>query len=102
MKPLKLSPAQQQGYNRLKHAISGYNLLGFVSRPGAGSTTILKQLSLEINGRVVALPELLDHTTKLHPLHLEESLLATYQKAWQETEILIIDDFSIITQLLYT
>lgn len=90
---LQLSPSQQIAYDRLLELLPKNPIISLVSERSYGRTTILQKLNRYLNGQFIRLANIFEEMKIAHPLQLEETLVKTLQKAFQENDYVICDDF---------
>ena len=96
----QLSPSQEKVYQRLKANVGRHSLCGFAVNYGHGRTFMLKRFAEEKNGHLLRLADFFEDIRSLHPLAIEEGIAATLHQALNAHDLVIVDDFHHISNLV--
>ncbi len=91
-----LTPAQTQARALLERGLQVGNVCAISGDPGSGKTTVLAQLHREIGGAFLSVSDLIDASSKRHPLSLEEMLFDVVLPALKQHDTVIVDDFHVL------
>jgi predicted AAA+ superfamily ATPase len=91
-----LSPAQDQARAMLARALEVGEICTLTGEPGSGKSTLLHQLHRELGGAFLRITDLLELSSKRHPLTLEESFFDVVLGAFKQHATVIVDDFQIL------
>lgn len=98
----QLSPVQQTAFEGIIDLVEKKEpLIGLVGRNGTGRTTILRNVTNHLNAHLVTLPDLLEKTRGLHPLHLEEGIAETFLEPLGQHDVVLIDDLHILADIYH-
>ncbi len=97
----ELCPSQEQAYASLLSLMDRSPILSLVSKGSYGRTTVLRRLAAQLSAKYIHLGDLFDDIKEVDPLQLEEAVLACFQRAYAEHDVVIFDDyFSVQEQLV--
>ncbi len=97
----ELCPSQEQAYASLLSLMDKSPVLSLVSKGSYGRTTVLRRLAAHLSAKYIHLGDLFDDIKEVDPLQLEEAVLACFQRAYAEHDVVIFDDyFSVQEQLV--
>jgi SpoVK/Ycf46/Vps4 family AAA+-type ATPase len=96
----QLCPAQQRTIDQLKRVLPLFPVLGVAGQPGSGKSTILRFLHQQTGGEWISMRELLEAFRTRHPLALEEAFHDVVESAFQTSEYVYLDDFSLFTTVV--
>ena len=88
-----LSPTQEVAYQQLLGKLQQHNLCGLGVNYGHGRSFMLKRLALQTGGQLLRLADFFDEIQTFHPLAIEEGIAATLHKALKAHDLVIVDDF---------
>lgn len=97
---IQLCPSQQIAYEGLLHLLAKSPVIALVSDDGYGRTTILRKLTQHLKAKYIGLANIFEQMQTHHPFQLEEALEASLQKAFQENDYVVCDDFHVIQRQL--
>jgi predicted AAA+ superfamily ATPase len=97
---MQLCPAQQHAHDALLAALPLFHVLGVAAPPGAGTTTVLREVHRAIGGKFLTAREFLDALRGRHPLSLEEALEALGMSALQAHDCLILDNLTTLQNVM--
>jgi AAA+ superfamily predicted ATPase len=96
-----LSPAQAIAYAKLLHLVQHNALSGLSAAPrGRGLSFMLARLATETEGHLLRLADFFEELQNLHPLAIEEGIAATLHKALKVHDLVIVDDFHQVYNML--
>lgn len=95
-----LSPSQNEVYQSLLKQLQQHSLCGLGVTRGHGRTFMLQRLALETGGHFLRLADFFDEIQSFHPLALEEGIAATLHKALKTHDLVIVDDFHQVHNML--
>jgi transitional endoplasmic reticulum ATPase len=96
----QLSPSQEKAYQRLTANVQRHPLCGFAVNYGHGRTFMLRRLAEEMNGHLLRLADFFEEIQSLHPFAIEEGIAGTLHKALNAHDLVIVDDFHHISNLV--
>src|SRR5712692_9125939 len=91
-----LSPAQDAARAVLARGLQIGSICALSGEPGAGKTTVLRHLHRELGGAYLSIADLIDASSKRHPLSLEEMLFDIVLAALTQHDAVIVDDFHVL------
>ncbi len=91
-----LSPAQASALRTLNWGLQAGAICTVSGEPGSGRTTLLRHLHKEIGGAFLSIADLIDASSKRHPLSLEEMLFDVVLAALKQHSTVIVDDFHVL------
>lgn len=92
----RLSPVQQSAYSQLRRALTPGACITLFAGPGAGKTTILRQIQLAQGGAWIGAAELVEAGADAHPLALEDGFHARVWSALDAHDTVFVDDFHLV------
>lgn len=95
-----LSPSQSEVYQMLLDKLQNHTLCGLGVSHGHGRSFMLKRLAQETNAHLLRLADFFDEIQSFHPLALEEGIAATLHKALKAHNLVIVDDFHLVHNML--
>jgi len=95
-----LSPSQEEVYQNLLDKLQNSSLCGLGAPHGHGRSFMLKRLAKETNGHLLRLADFFEEIQSFHPLALEEGIAATLHKALKAHNLVIVDDFHQVHNML--
>jgi transitional endoplasmic reticulum ATPase len=95
-----LSPAQQNAYQGLFHALSVGNVLVLNGQAGSGRSTILRELHHTIDGKILTMHDFVDAMRSRHPLQMEEMLFQVMMDAFAHYDVVFVDDIELISAVV--
>jgi transitional endoplasmic reticulum ATPase len=91
-----LSPVQQLAYNEVMRTLAPGACITLFAGPGAGKSTILREVQLELGGAWIGAAELVEACATGHPLALEDGFHARVWAALDAHDTVFIDDFHLL------
>ncbi|HEV8041934.1 MAG TPA: AAA family ATPase [Bryobacteraceae bacterium] len=91
-----LSPAQAQARSVLAHGLEVGSICVLSGETGSGKSIVLRHLHREIGGALLKIADLLDVSSKRHPLLLEKALFDVVFAALKQHATVIADDFHLL------
>jgi len=88
-----LSPAQQEALDTLLYSVPMGSLFVLNGGSGRGKTTVLNELHKALGGVLLTMKDLVDVMGNQHPLALEETFERLLMDAFQDNDIVMVDDF---------
>ena len=88
-----LSPTQETAYQQLLDKLQQHSLCGFGVNYGHGRSFMLKRLALQTGGHLLRMADFFDEIQNFHPLAIEEGIASTLHKALKAHDLVIVDDF---------
>ncbi len=95
-----LSPTQKKSFVQILQAIPSMPVVGLTGSTGSGKTTILQKVRSQIGGQWIAARELLHSLRQSHPLAIEETLERLVESAFQEADVVFLDDLSLLSNVV--
>lgn len=95
-----LSPTQSEVYEALLDKLQTHSLCGLGVTRGHGRSFMLKRLAQETGGHLLRLADFFEEIQSFHPLALEEGIAATLHKALKAHNLVIVDDFHQVYNML--
>src|SRR5260370_1464154 len=95
-----LSPTQASALNVLSRGLQVGSICAISGEPGSGRTTLLRHLHKEIGGAFLSIADLIDASSKRHPLSLEETFFDVVLAALKQHSTVIVDDFHVLYDAL--
>lgn len=96
----ELTPAQRCAFDSADHALSIGAVVHLSGGTGRGKSTVLRHLHRKLGGGLLSCTDLLDRADGQHPLSLEESFYRLVIAALRENDIVLVDDFDVLQQVL--
>ncbi len=93
---IRLSPAQASARDTLRRGLGIGPVLALHGEIGRGKSTVLAEIHREFGGAILKISDLLDQTTRKHPLALEESFFELVLPALKHHSLVIVDDFELL------
>lgn len=91
-----LSSVQQRAYNEVMRTLKPGACITLTAGPGAGKSTILRELQVELGGAWVGAAELVEAGAAAHPLALEDGFHARVWAALDAHDTVFVDDFHLL------
>src|SRR5712692_6111618 len=91
-----LSPSQDAARAALRRGLRVGSICAVSGDSGAGKTTVLRHLHRELGGAFLSIADLIDASSKRHPLSLEEMLFDIVLAALKQHDAVIVDDFHVL------
>src|SRR4051812_43812750 len=95
-----LAPVQQRAYEELLGIVSPGVCATLVAGPGAGKTTILREVNMIAGGAWLGAADLVEAASVDHPLALEEAFHRRVSEALEAHETVIVDDFHLLAAVV--
>jgi len=93
---IKLSPTQKKAYNDVLDKLKKSSIVGLNVPSNFGKTTVLKSLSKTLDGKFIRLADIFYQIEKTDVFRVEEAVYQALQSAFEDTDVLVVDDFSTI------
>ncbi len=93
---IKLSPSQKIAFNETKAKLQKSAIVALNVSSNYGKSTILKALSKDLKAEYVRLADIFLTVEKTEAFRVEESIYQTIIKAFEKSEVVILDDFTTI------
>jgi hypothetical protein len=91
-----LTPAQAHARSVLAHGLNISSICALSGEGGSGKSVVLRHLHREIGGAFLNIADLVDVSSKRHPLSLEEALFDVLLAALKQHATVIADDFHVL------
>ena len=91
-----LSPVQQRAYNEVMRTLTPGACVTLTAGPGAGKSTILRELQFELGGAWIGAAELVEAGAAKDPLALEDGFHARVWAALDAHDTVFVDDFHLL------
>lgn len=97
---IQLSPAQHRALAKLLSSSRPGVLTSFTSESGRGRTTVLRAAHAQLGGAFLDAQRIMDAMQGQHPFGVEEVLYGTIQEGLEANDVLIVDDFHLVANML--
>jgi shikimate kinase len=93
----QLSPTQQKTYSQILEVLPLMPVIGVTGTSGSGKTTVLRKVQEKTGGQLISVRELLHALRQSNPLAIEETFERLIESAFQEADIVFLDDLSLLS-----
>lgn len=93
---VKLSPSQKKVFTETKNKLQKSAVVAINIASNYGKTTILKSLAKTLKGQYVRLADIFHQVEITESFRVEEAIFQTIIKAFEKSDLVLIDDFSTI------
>ena len=97
---IQLSPSQELAFEGVMNLLPKSPVITLVVQGSLGRTTILRKLEAKLGGCYLSLADVFEQIKGFHPFQLEEGLEKALEKAFQQADCVLIDDFHLIRNQL--
>src|SRR5436309_1809626 len=97
---VRLCPAQQHGYDKLRRLLPLGNVFALSARNGTGRTTVLRRLHAEAGGAWLNMADLTAAMRQRDPLSLEETFERLALDALSSHDLLVVDDLHLLSAVV--
>jgi ATP-dependent 26S proteasome regulatory subunit len=99
MKTPTLIPTQQTALAQIEQELANRRAAVFMSRAGAGRTTILRTLHTKVGGSFVTPRDFIEASLERDPLALEETVYMVLRSHLSKHDVVIVDDFHFVSNI---
>ncbi len=93
---IKLSPSQKKAFTETKEKLQKSPIVALNISSNYGKSTILKALTKDLNGEYVRLADIFLTVENMDAFRVEEAIYKTIIKAFENKDVVVLDDFTTI------